>query len=64
MSASMLPESWQQALYKVLALLRFWKDESIEVSDRLAILERLMEGLGLRVESGDDDVGVVAESFV
>ncbi len=60
----MLPDGWQQGLYKVIAMLRFWKDESTEVLDRLRILERLMDGLGLRVEGLDCDLGMRRTSFV
>lgn len=60
----MLPDGWQQGLYKVVAMLSFWKDESSEVLDRLRILERLMEGLGLGVHGGDLNDRMRRESFV
>jgi hypothetical protein len=59
----MLPEGWQRGLWKVVGMLRFWRDESAEVEDRLRILERLMDGLGLGVH-GRDLNGMRAESFI
>jgi hypothetical protein len=55
LSPSMLPEGWQQSLYKVLTMLRFWMDESTEVLNRFMILERLVQEFGIAVhgEAGD-----------
>jgi hypothetical protein len=64
LSSSMLPDGWQQSLYKVIAMLSFWKDESTEVLDRLRILQRLMEGLGLSVHGGDLNTVMRRESYV
>jgi len=62
-SPSLLPDRWQQSLYKVLAMLRFWKDESTEILNRLTILERLMEGLGLAVHEEAGDSHLRAELY-
>jgi len=43
--SGMLPDGWVQAVYKVIEMLRFWKDESRDVADRWAILVGLMEGI-------------------
>jgi hypothetical protein len=63
LSPSLLPDNWQQALYKVLTMLRFWKDESTEVLNRLIILERLMEGLGLAVHEEAHDSRLRVEMY-
>jgi len=63
LSPSMLPEGWQQGLFKVLAMLRFWKDESSEVLNRSMILERLVEGLGLGVHEEADSGRLRVEMF-
>ncbi|KFY78020.1 hypothetical protein V499_02732 [Pseudogymnoascus sp. VKM F-103] len=38
-----LPEGWEEAILKVVDMLSFWKDESMQVLDMLFILERLIE---------------------
>lgn len=40
---SALPAGWEEAVLKVMSMLSFWKDESMDVLDRLCILERLVE---------------------
>lgn len=44
--SGLLPLGWEAAVWKVVDMLRFWKDESRDVLDRLQVLEGLMEGLG------------------
>jgi hypothetical protein len=44
--AGLLPAGWEEAVYKVCGMLRFWANESRDCRDRLAILEGLMEGVG------------------
>jgi hypothetical protein len=44
---SRLPVGWEIAIYKVITLLNFWKEESRDVWDRLDILETLMRDLTL-----------------
>lgn len=46
--SALLPTEWESAVYKVTAMLRFWKDESREVQDRLDILETLLRNLAPR----------------
>ncbi|OBT38945.1 hypothetical protein VE00_10489 [Pseudogymnoascus sp. WSF 3629] len=38
-----LPAGWEEAVLKVMGMLSFWKEESIDVLDKLCILERLVE---------------------
>jgi hypothetical protein len=39
---SLMPEGWEEAVAKVMAMLGFWKGESRDVMDRLQILETLV----------------------
>jgi hypothetical protein len=41
--SALLPIGWETAVYKVTAMLSYWKDESREVQDRLDILETLLK---------------------
>ncbi|OBT39636.1 hypothetical protein VE00_09758 [Pseudogymnoascus sp. WSF 3629] len=42
---SLMPEGWEEAVAKVMAMLGFWKGESRDVMDRLQILETLVGGV-------------------
>lgn len=44
--AALLPNAWELAVYKVKAMLSYWKDESRDVADRLHIIENLTGRLG------------------
>jgi hypothetical protein len=44
--STLLPMSWELAVYKVKDMLTHWKDESRDVSDRLLIIDKLMDSLG------------------
>ena len=45
--SELLPVDWELAVYKVIAMLNHWKEESRDVFDRLDIVETLMRGLTL-----------------
>lgn len=40
--SSMLPDEWEQAVWKVTSMLKFWRKESRECDDRLMVIERCM----------------------
>ena len=42
---ALLPGGWEAAVYKVIGMLAFWKDESRDCLDRWRILEGLMAGV-------------------
>jgi hypothetical protein len=44
---SRLPIEWGMAIYKVIGMLNYWREESRDVLDRLDILEALMRGVTL-----------------
>jgi hypothetical protein len=37
-----MPVGWEECVFKVMGMLRFWRDESHDVRDRLRVLEELM----------------------
>lgn len=39
----LLPESWRTAVGKVVNMLQFWRHESEDVADRLALIERALQ---------------------
>lgn len=41
--AKLLPMNWERAIYKVKDMLSHWKDESRDASDRLYIIDKLMD---------------------
>lgn len=41
-ASSLLPKNWEAAVQSTLQLLRYWREESGDVMDRLEILETLM----------------------
>lgn len=43
---NMLPNGWEQAVWKVANMLRFWRRESRDSDDRLRIIERSMADIG------------------
>ncbi|KAG0645279.1 Echinocandin B biosynthetic cluster transcription factor ecdB [Hyphodiscus hymeniophilus] len=40
---SLLPPDWEEAVRKVIRMLRYWREEAKDVPDRLDLLERLMK---------------------
>ena len=40
--SSFLPTDWEPSVYKVMDMLKHWKDDSRDVLDRLQIIEKLM----------------------
>jgi hypothetical protein len=40
-----LPADLETAIFKVIAMLNYWKEESVDILDRLDIVETLMRGL-------------------
>lgn len=43
---TLLPTGWEQAVWKVANMLRFWRKESRDSDDRLRIIERSMADIG------------------
>lgn len=43
--AALLPGNWEREVYRVMEMLRHWKQESKDVADRLDIIESLMNGV-------------------
>lgn len=43
---TLLPAGWEQAVWKVANMLRFWRKESRDSDDRLRIIERSMADIG------------------
>ena len=42
---NLMPEGWEGAIWKVVSMLRFWKDESRDCDDRLRIIEKSMHDI-------------------
>lgn len=40
--ANLLPPGWEREVYKVMNMLRHWREDSRDVADRLDIIEKLM----------------------
>jgi len=44
--ANLLPQDWDQAVWKVTKMLKFWRNESRDCEDRLRVIERCMHDFG------------------
>jgi len=44
--ANLLPQDWDQAVWKVAKMLKFWRNESRDCDDRLRVIERCMHEFG------------------
>ena len=43
---NMMPQDWEQAVWKVAKMLKFWRSESRDCDDRLRIIQAFMHELG------------------